>query len=138
MANRIKVEFEEDSSNTLLARVAGLNGTGDSTGKDGEGKFHRQADFSSIERKVFDLDGDTPDTPADETTLTVSDVILDTPVNDNVWNRDDIGYNFKNVLPPALIPVGNHVYSVQYKFTLTGGYVFYTTFEGRAKKVKGD
>lgn len=137
MANEFEVEWNEDATATVLARITARDGSGAATGKDGEGNWLEQADISAITCKVFDLDGETPDTPIAEPTVTISSVVLDTPVTSNaIWTKDVYGYNFLHDLANTNFPTGNHKYRVEYTVTLTGGAVFHASFEGRAKPIR--
>lgn len=132
------VNWKEDGDCTVLGRITARNGSGDATGINGEGNWLQQADVSEIERKVFDLDGSTPDTPTATDTLTISSVVLDTPVTTNViWTLDTTGYNFIDDIGAAKFPVGGRNYRVEYKVTLTGGQVFHGIYEGTAQPLRG-
>lgn len=138
--NRFAVEWNEDGDATALGRVTARNGTGAATGIDGEGNFIKQADIavSGIERKIFDLDGDTPNTPVTTTNPTISTVILDTPVTDNViWTKDATGYNFRDDIAGSNFPEGSRRYRIEYKFTLTGDAIFHGVYEGTTKPIRG-
>jgi len=135
--NTFPVNWNEDGDATCLGRVTARNGTGAATGVDGEGNFIKQADVSAIERKIFDLDGSTPDTPV-TTNPTISTVILDTPVTTNVlWTKDSTGFNFLDDIAGSNFPVGENRYRIEYKFTLTGGAIFHGVYEGSAEPIRG-
>lgn len=132
------INWNEDGDATCLGRVTARDGTGAATGVDGEGNFIEQADVSAIERKIFDLDSDTPDTPITTTNPTISSVILDDPVTTNViWTKDAIGYNFIDDLAGSNFPTGNRRYRIEYKITLTGGAIFHGIYEGTAEAIRG-
>lgn len=138
--NRFAVEWNEDGDATALGRVTARNGTGAATGIDGEGNFIKQADIavSGIERKIFDLDGTTPDTPESTTNPTISSVVLDTPVTDNViWTKDSTGYNFRDDIAGINFPFGSRSYRIEYKFTLTGGAIFHGVYGGTTRPIRG-
>lgn len=137
MATEFEVDWNEDSHATVLARITARDGTGAATSIDGEGNFLKQADISSITCKVFDLDGDTPDTAIFTPTVTISSAVLDTPVTTNViWTKDVTGYNFQHDLANTNFPIGGRRYRVEYAVTLTGGTVFHAAFTGIAKPIR--
>lgn len=132
------VKFREDSSAELLGRIAARTGTGAATGVDGEGNWLKQADITSVNRKVFDLSGATPDTPTSDSNLTVATVVLDTPVTTNlVWTEDTVGYNFLDQLSASLFAEEEHEIRVEYKVTLTSGQVFFGVYEGPTHPIRG-
>jgi len=133
-----QVEFHEDESCTVLARLCARDGSGDATGEDGEGNWLEQADFSTITCAVYDVSSDTPNTAIATPTVTIATHVLDTPVTTAViWTRDTVGYNFAHDLPKTAFPTGNNEYEVVYTFTLTGGTVFHLTLTGQATSVRG-
>jgi len=138
MSNLFPVNWNEDGDATCLGRVTARDGTGAATGVDGEGNFIKQANVSSIERKIFDLDGTTPTVPVTTTNPTISNVILDTPVTTNVlWTKDSTGYNFIDDVAGSNFPAGRSRYRIEYKFTLTGGAIFHGVYEGSAEPITG-
>lgn len=114
------------------ARITAANGSGSATGVDGEGKYIQQADVSSITLTV--IDKTSKETVIDEQSLTVSQVLLDTPVSSTqVWTQGG-SYNFKHDMPAGSFPDPNHVYWTRYTITLTGGLdPVFLIFEGPAK-----
>lgn len=116
---RTAVQWNEDGSATVMARLMARNGSGDTV--TGEGKWLKQADFTSITCNIFDTtaaDAEVGTAP----TVTVSSVIIDTPVTDRaIWTKDDVGYNFLLDLAGTYFPTGGHVYTVQMYAALTGG-----------------
>lgn len=136
VAAAAKANWREDSTATVLARLTARDGSGSATGVNGEGNWLQQADISTITCAVFDLDSTTPSTAINEPTVTIADVILDTPVTTNtLWTKDLKGYNFIHDLGPANFPTGNHTYRVEYTVTLGSGTVFHLTFEGIAQAI---
>lgn len=132
-----QVNWREDTTATVLARVTAIGGSGGSTGKAGEGAWLTQADISSIECKVFDLDSSDPDTATETETLTVADVILDTPETSTAsWDQDTIGYNFIHNLSHTYFPTGDRRYEVEYVFTLADGSVFHMAFSGLTDSIR--
>lgn len=132
------VDWQEDGSATVLGRITARNGSGSATGVNGEGNWLEQADISTITCKIFDLDGEDPDTPTETPTVTVADVVLDTPVTSNaIWTKDSTGYNFLHDLAASYFATGGNRYRIEYKVTLTGGTVFHGTYEGQARSIRG-
>lgn len=124
-----KVSFNEDGDSTILGRVTARNGTGAATGVNGEGKWVQQADVSSIAYTLFDLDA--PTTAVSTGTLTVANVIIDTPVtSQEIWTEDAIGYNFIHDLAGSNFPTGGKIIRVEYLITLTGGAKLPGAYEG--------
>lgn len=135
--NPIQVTWNEDGSATVLGRVTARDGSGTATGVRGEGNWLQQADLSSITCSVFDLSSETPDTAIATPTITISSVIVDSPVSTTVlWTEDTTGYNFIVDLAASNFPTGNNVYRVEFKFTTTGSAVFWGIYEGRAVPVR--
>lgn len=138
MSNIFNVQWVEDGSATVLGRLAGRTGSGNATGVDGEGNWLQEADISTITCKIFDLDSSTPDTATETPTVTISSVILDTPVTTNVvWTKDTIGYNFIHTLSSTYFPTGDRRYRVEYEVTLAGGGVFHGIYVGTARPIRG-
>ena len=131
-----QVEWTEDSDATVLGRITARNGTGTATGVAGEGNWLKQADITSITRKVFDLESATPETAIFSSTVTVSTAVLDTPVTTSVlWTKDTTGYNLLDDIAASNFPTGRRTYRVEYVVTLTGGAVFHGAYKGPAKPV---
>lgn len=136
--NKIDVQWQEDGSAVLLARVCADDATGAATGVPGEGNWIKQADLTSIGIKVFDLSGTTPDTATVDTTQTISDVIVDTPVTTStLWTKDYTGFNYKARLPYGYFPTANRVYRIEIRFVTTGDSRWTCVWEGPAFGVKG-
>lgn len=100
-----------------------------------------QADLSSITYSVTDLSDDSNPVTAD--TLTVANVILDTPVTDDIaWLEkfpgDTIGYNFIFEAPKTWFPAGGKTYRVEFIFQPTTGanYEFVVAFEHKTTAIK--
>lgn len=136
-----KIEWNEDGSATVLGRLTARDGTGAATGRKGEGRFLKRADILTINRKVFDLDGGSPDSPTNGVSgedIDIAAVILDTPVTSTeIWTKDSYGYNLIDDLGPTLFPEGGHHYSVEYRVQTTGGFVFHAAYTGPARAVRG-
>ena len=137
MGAEIKVHWNEDGDATVMGRITARNTNRNATGVDGEGYWIDDSDVTSVERNIFDLDGETPDTAVGTGTLTVSTVVVAPTGSDNIlWTVDDIGYNFIDDIPAANFPVGNRRYRIEYTFTLSGGAVFHASYEGQAKPIR--
>lgn len=133
---KIIAEFQEDGTAVVLARVCADDGTGAATGVDGEGNWIKVADLTSITRTVYDLTLGT--TIAGPTTLTLADVIFDTPVTSRtLWTLDFVGWNLKDRLPATSFPTGGNRYLVEYLFVTTGSSKWALQAEGIASPVKG-
>lgn len=127
---RKQVAFSEDGTATLLARLMADNGSGAAV--TGEGKWLQQADFSSIVCHVYDVSNGNAEVGT-APTVTVSSVIVDTPVTDGViWSVDSVGYNFKHTIAGTYFPNGGRIYLVEYYATLTGGNTFTWSYQGSA------
>lgn len=132
----IAVTWIEDATNTVYGRITARDGSGAATGVQGEGKWIKQADLSSITCKVFDRNGSTPDTAITTPSITISDVIDDTPdTSQEIAPRDATGVNFVCELGPTNFPTGGHIYRVEFKFTTTGGDVHWAIYEGMCQSV---
>lgn len=138
-AKTIKVKWNEDGSATTLGRLTARNATGAATGVSGEGKFVKQADLSEVTYQVYEkqTDGSYTAVAGEGATLTITDVIIDTPdTSGEIWSIDSIGYNFRHDLPATSFTTGGKIYKVEYKFTFSGGEVTFARYEGKAEKVE--
>lgn len=121
-----RAKWNEDGSAYVLARVMRKNSSQNLVAA-------QQADLTSVTRKVFLV--------ADEsvvlgpTTLTISDVVLNSLSTGSIWTVDATGFNFIDTVPPTAFPVGDSEYRIEYKFTLTGGEVFWLLVSGTALPV---
>lgn len=113
----------EDEDATFLARLT-LNGSNIT-----------QSVISSIQRKIFDLDGPTPTTATDTTSLTVASAIFNTLQTDGRWTVDGTGYNFRDNVVASFFPSGDRRYRIEYKFTGSSGEVFFAVFEWHPREV---
>lgn len=132
------VDFCEDSTNVLIARLTSHDGSGAATGVKGEGYWLQQADFSTITAKVFNRSGTTPDTALSSPTVTISTSIKDTPVTSTaLWKADTTGYNFIHDIADTAIPTSDDTYRVEYRGVLASGTVIQWGFEGKSNRVIG-
>jgi len=123
----VKSQGWEDSSIVLLAQIRGS-----------DRDLIQQADISSISYEVTDLsDSSNVDGPA---ALTVSSVVIDTPVTDDVawldaFPGDTTGYNFEYVAPKTWFPDADRTYRIEIIFTPAAGatYDFAVVFEHKTK-----
>jgi len=115
----------KNGSATLLARVVGADGAPVT-----------QAGIASARYTVSLLDDGDPDaaTPVvGHTAVTVSVALLiyDTLQKDNLWDVDDLGYNFKHVLNvlthPAFAIAGRN-YRIAFELTPASGQVVLVRF----------
>jgi hypothetical protein len=106
----------ENSAAVMLARVSGQSG----------GNVV-QADISSINVKVFDLDNATQISTT--ITPTVSSVVYNTLQTDARWTVDATGYNVAIALAGSYFPEGNRPYSIEAKFTPASGSAFYVVWQ---------
>jgi len=90
-----------------------------------------QSDLATITYTVWD--GDTLSAPAP---LTIASVIFNTLQMGTVWTQDSTGYNFRVPLAAALFPAPDKTYAFEFKFTLTGGTVFWLQCELRTVAVR--
>lgn len=97
----------QNSSATVLRRFLGNNNEPVSI-----------ASISALSFRVQNVS--VPATPVEtipETALTVADVIFDTPVVDERWTLDAIGYNLALVLPANSFPLAeNHSIAIKVSF----------------------
>lgn len=132
-----QIEWAEDGSADVLARITARDATGEATGVAGEGRWLKVADISTITCKVFNIDSSTPDTAIATPTVDKTTDVLDTPVTtDEIWTKDSVGYNFLHSLAASNFPEGSKVFSVEYEVTLTGGGKFHGVFSGPARPIR--
>jgi hypothetical protein len=80
-----------------------------------------QATLSGVTCRVKDLrTGTTVLTPSVTPAANVFDSFV-TRAQDPRWTRDNVGYNFRHVVPAAAFPLGDREYLVQYTFTAQPG-----------------
>lgn len=112
-----KAVVHEDTSVTLLARVM-VDASNTLTPA-------VQADFSAIAYQVYNAGTQV----TTSTSLTIASVIYNTLQTGTIWGVDDTGFNFKATIAAGSFPAGNQVYTVEVKFTLAGGNVFFGVAE---------
>ena len=119
----------KNGSATLLARVVGAQGTPVT-----------QADVASAKYTAYLLDENDPDaaTPVAGHTnvaVEVASLIYDTLQNDELWDVDDTGYNFKHVLDVTAsqaFTVAGRTYRVVFELTPASGQVVLVRFRAHA------
>lgn len=106
---------------TFQARLVAQGGTG--TAVTNEGNAVVQADVNTVSYAVYDLNASTPSTAVTSGSLTVSDVILNTLTDDNIWNAlgDLTGRNFIHTVAGSVFSTADHTYRVLYTVVLTVG-----------------
>ena len=120
--------FKEGSA-TLLARVVGADGSPVT-----------QADLASAKYTVALLDESDPDaaTPVTGHTnvaVAVASLIYDTLQNDDLWDVDEVGYNFKHVLDVSAnqaFATAGRSYRITFELVPTSGQVILVRFRVHA------
>lgn len=111
-----RVSVFEDAGVSLMARVYAADAT-----------ILVQADLSSITCSVYDVS--SPSSAVATPTVTISSVVFDTLQTDARWTEDSTGYNFRHDLAATVFATPGKIYRVEYKFTQTGGEIFFLVFE---------
>jgi hypothetical protein len=92
----------------VMLRIPGADGTD-----------IKQADVTSIDRKVYDLSSTTPNTETDASIAAdarvVSEIVYDILQTDARWDADSTGYNFRDQIEAAIV-TDPHRFSVVYTF----------------------
>lgn len=131
MATVYQTRWVEDGSMVVMARIIAKDATGTTvTG----GKCVKQADLSTITYGVRDNTGGSF-TVAAGTSLTISAVIFDTLQTPAFWTADSVGYNFLWVIPASAFATGGSEYQAEFKFTVSGGEVFWFIPKGNAEPI---
>lgn len=87
---------------------------------DHEGEPLTQAGVASISWAAYPAAGGSSVATG---TLTPSNVIYDTLQTDAIWDRDDIGFNFRHMVGSSVLTTAG-TWRIEYVFTLaTSGYV---------------
>jgi len=73
-----------------------------------DGTYLTQADLSSVDYVVYDLDAGSAQTGSDS--ISPDDCVYDTLQTDDIWTKDTTGYNLKLTLPASCFPTGSHRY----------------------------
>ena len=118
-----------NGSCTLLARVVGA-----------DAQPIVQADIDSAKYTVYllddaDADKQTPIDSHEDVSLTVAECIYNTLQDDDLWDVDSTGYNFKHVLDvatSAAFTVAGRSYRVVVRLTPTVGQVILVRFRVHA------
>ena len=120
----------KNGSATLMARVVG-----------NDGSLLTQSDLSATEYTVYLIDGYDPDdlTEVEGHTavdVAVADVILNSLVDDDRWDADDTGYNFRyqlDVSSDQAFTQAGREYLVEWQLTPTSGQVILVRFRVRCE-----
>jgi hypothetical protein len=115
----------KNGSATLLARVVGADGTPIT-----------QANVASARYTAYLLDENDPDaaTPVaghTEVAVGLGSLIYDTLQQDDLWDVDETGYNFKHVLDVSIqqvFAVAGRIYRVVFELVPTSGQVILVRF----------
>ena len=92
------------------------------------------SDISTIVRTVT-IEGTTVIGP---TSLTPSSSnVLASYSTGDIWDVDTTGFNFIDLLPSTAFPNGGVTYRLEYKFTTTGGNVYFLLFDATTLNVAG-
>jgi len=114
----------EDGAAVALARVYGADGA-----------LITQATVSSITYATFDMSNGAAAGPTGTPVVasTIFDTIQGANLSDVRWTADNIGFNFRYVLPAATFPVGQHRYRIEFKLTMASGDILWIPYEAVAK-----
>lgn len=124
-AAEIRGTVFKNGSATLLGRVVGADGSA-----------IQQADVSTITYTVALLDETDPDSETaveghEDESCVVADTIFDTLQDDDLWEVDAIGFNFRHVVAvsenPAFATAGRN-YRIVFTFTPVAGEVILVRF----------
>ena len=119
----------KNGSATLLARIVGSDGS-----------LVTQAQIASADYTVYLLDENDPDagTPVTghaDVALGVNLLIYDSLQNDDLWDVDALGYNFKHVLDISVheaFATAGRSYRIVFRLTPTSGQVILVRFRVHA------
>ena len=115
----------KNGSATLLARVVGADGAAVT-----------QSEIASAKYTAYLLDENDPDaaTPVTghaDVAVDVASLIYDVLQNDELWDVDDTGYNFKHVLDVSshpLFTIAGRIYRVVFELAPESGQVILVRF----------
>lgn len=114
----IAVVLVESATNVLLARIV-----------DDVGEPIEQADVDYIERTVRNRYTEELVGLA-EVEIDVAGAIFDTLQTDPTWDADQTGYNFRDVLPPSVVPTAGVELSIAYRLAMATGGTIVVRFAG--------
>ena len=135
--------INEDGSFSLLGRLTAFDGTGAASPLAYEGNLVKQADLSTVTIKLFNLDSDTPTTPEQTATLTISAVVFDTLQTTGIWTLlktsggVSLGGNFKYDVAASWVPTARTRYRIEVKFVSTGGTVYFGKWQAETQEILG-
>ena len=115
----------KNGSATFLARVVGAQGT-----------LITQAVVASAKYTAYLLDENDPDvatavTGHADVSVDVASLIYDSLQNDDLWDADEVGYNFKHVLDVSshqVFTIAGRIYRVVFELAPTSGQVILVRF----------
>jgi hypothetical protein len=83
------------------------------------GEYFQQADFETINLKIFDMaDPGTPVNGDDGEDLVIADVIFNTlQTSDDRWDLDSTGFNFLYETKATDLPSGGRKFRFEFEFT---------------------
>lgn len=110
----------EDSTFLALARIRGL-----------EVDYPTADDVSAIKRTVTHQ---TDTVTQDAVNVSPATAVLDEPTVDVRWGVDSTGYNFRDTVPAAAVPMPGR-YRLEYLFVMADGSQFYVVFHLLAESV---
>ena len=119
--------FDEDSSKYVLARITRASTSYSMTAI-------ASTDITSITRAVYSVPSST--TILASTTLTVGNVVIATSTA-NIWDKDESGFCFVDLVPAAAFPNANETVLIQYIFTFVDGVTFPLRIRGPVLPVEG-
>jgi len=100
-----------------------------------DGAYITIATITSIQRTITDITNHG-DTVIDDSPVVPATAVFDTLQTDGRWDKDSTGYNFRNTVAGALLALAEHTYRVEYKFTGSGGQVFWEVYELFTEKIR--
>lgn len=125
MAQVIQGSSFEGSDLVVLARIVDSSNTAINQGA-----------VSAAAREVWDVT-DKPSVKIGATaTLTVADVVYNALQTGGAWTQDEVGYNFRDVVPAASMPTTEKTayptkrrVAIEHKLTLSGGSIMKSVTE---------
>ena len=120
MTTPLSVVLKEGSAFVVLAQYYSITG----------GVLLKQADLSTITRKVWNVSKGTVVTGHDGATETITSVIKDTPITeatDPRWTVEDtLGYNFVTTISDTALDVGDDQFDLTFTMTDTASNIWKT------------
>ena len=91
------------------------------------GEYLLTTDLSSVTWQVLDLDNSKA--VVGSGTFSPGSVVYNTLQTDNIWTKDETGYNFKATVPGANFPLAERRYRVVFSFVTVSWGTFKQPFE---------